>query len=66
MKQPAPPGALALRWVALCLRRRPGPLRPQISAALGAHGEPLRWAVTAVRGDHLCLEAVVLIGLPPP
>lgn len=33
----------------LQLERAPGPLRPQIQAALRAHGEPLRWAITAVQ-----------------
>jgi hypothetical protein len=61
----------ALRPLALRIRRRPGPLLPQIRAALAPHGEPLRWAITAVRGDELSLEAVVLLsepgaGCPPP
>jgi hypothetical protein len=34
--------------VLLQLERAPGPLRPQIETALRAHGEPLRWAITAV------------------
>jgi hypothetical protein len=32
----------------LDLERRPGPLRPQVLAALAAHGRPLRWAITGV------------------
>jgi hypothetical protein len=35
--------------VLLQLERAPGPLLPQIQAALRAHGEPLRWAITAVQ-----------------
>jgi len=45
----------------LDLERRPGPLRPQVLAALAAHGRPLRWAITAVdprRG--LRLEGVLV------
>jgi hypothetical protein len=57
----------------LQLERRPGPLRPQILAALAAHGRPLRWAITAATADitseappdsvavtRLQIEAVVL------
>ena len=45
----------------LQLERRPGPLRPQIEAALIQHGEPLRWAITAVNSPvQLQIEAVVL------
>lgn len=55
-----PLGTAALRPLVLRIHRAPGPLRPQIQAALAAHGEPLRWAITAVQGDELCLEAVVL------
>ncbi len=40
--------AIGLRPVLLQLERAPGPLRPQIETALRAHGEPLRWAITAV------------------
>lgn len=39
---------MILEPVVLQLQRRPGPLLPQIQAALAAHGEPLRWAITAV------------------
>ncbi|MEB3210815.1 MAG: hypothetical protein VKL39_05650 [Leptolyngbyaceae bacterium] len=38
------------------------PLRERIEAALKAHGEPLRWAITAVDLDKqsLRVEAVVI------
>jgi hypothetical protein len=49
----------------LQLERQPGSLREQVEAAVGAHGTPLRWAITAV--EHrpeqpplLQIEAVVL------
>ena len=50
------------------LERRPGPLRPQVLAALAAHGRPLRWAITAADPaadpstdpQRLQVEAVVL------
>lgn len=29
----------------------PGPLRPQVLAALAAHGDALRWAITAVEAS---------------
>lgn len=58
---------LRLNPLELRLQRRPGPLLPQIEAALAAHGRVLRWAVTAVepRIDQsepveLLIEAVVL------
>ena len=51
--------------VLLQLERQPGSLREQVEAAVGAHGTPLRWAITAV--EHrpeqpplLQIEAVVL------
>jgi len=51
--------------VLLQLERQPGALREQVEAAVGAHGTPLRWAITAV--EHrpeqpplLQIEAVVL------
>jgi hypothetical protein len=56
---------LALRSLTLRVRRLPGPLLPQIRAALAPHGEPLRWAITAVQGEELCLESVVLSSAPP-
>jgi len=61
-----PSGAGVLRPVVLCFQRAPGPLLPQIQGALAAHGEPLRWAISGVRGDELCLEAVVLTSTPAP
>jgi hypothetical protein len=49
----------------LQLERQPGSLREQVEAAVGAHGTPLRWAISAV--EHrpeqpplLQIEAVVL------
>ena len=55
---------MRLTPLALRLMRRPGPLLPQIEAALQVHGRPLRWAITAVQpgdqGDELLLEAVML------
>jgi hypothetical protein len=50
----------------LWLRPGPGPLRPQLRAALAAAGaEPLRWAITAVDPQRgLRVEAVVLEGAP--
>ena len=44
----------------LRLPRRPGPLRPQVEAALAAHGRPLRWAITAAGADQVRIEAVVI------
>ena len=45
----------------LQLERQPGPLRAQIEAALAGHGQPLRWAITAVpQPGQLQIEAVVL------
>ena len=41
-------GEPQLRSLSLTLRRRPGPLRPQVIAALGRHGRPVRWAITAI------------------
>jgi len=57
--------ALALSPVLLQLERGPGPLRPQIEAAVRAHGAPLRWAITAVQPRPaapalLQIEAIVL------
>lgn len=50
-----------LRPVLLQLERQPGPLRAQIEAALAGHGQPLRWAITAVpQPGQLQIEAVVL------
>jgi hypothetical protein len=49
-----------VRPLALQLTRQPGPLRRQIEAALAQYGRPLRWAITAVAGDQLQIEAVVI------
>ena len=58
-----------LQPVTLRLQRAPGPLTPQIERALAIHGDPLRWAITAVEpgegqllltGSVLLIEAVVL------
>lgn len=61
-----PLAGLRLQAHTLQLHSQPGPLLPQIEAALEAHGRPLRWAVTAVeRGDsgdrRLQIEAVLLV-----
>ncbi len=58
---------LQLLPLLLQLERQPGSLREQVQAALGAHGTPLRWAITAVqhRAEQpplLQIEAVVLSG----
>jgi hypothetical protein len=55
-----------LKPLALRLRRGDGPLSPQILQALNAHGRPLRWAITAVQGDELAVEAVVVCTSPQP
>ncbi len=54
----------------LQLERQPGSLREQVQAAVGAHGTPLRWAITAI--EHrpeqpplLQIEAVVLSDASP-
>ncbi len=39
---------MRLEPLELWLEPVPGPLRPQILAALCQHGQPLRWAITAV------------------
>ena len=44
----------------LTLQRQPGPLLPQIEAALARHGQPLRWAITAVE-----LAAAGSVGAAP-
>ena len=49
----------------LQLERQPGSLLEQVEAAVGAHGTPLRWAITAVehcpeRPPLLQIEAVLL------
>jgi hypothetical protein len=35
-------------------------LQQSILAKLEAQGQPLRWAITAVVGERVCIEAVVL------
>ena len=62
--------AATLQPVCLRVSRAAGPLLPQIEAALALHGQPLRWAITAVEppddpsaglaGSLLTIEAVVL------
>lgn len=63
---------MRLQRLDLWLDAAAGPLRPQVLAALAAHGEPLRWAITAVEPTgalpveghrRLRLEAVVLCRL---
>lgn len=53
-----------LQPVTLQLSRAPGPLLAQVEAALAGHGQPLRWAITAVEPGEwapvLTVEAVVL------
>jgi hypothetical protein len=36
-------------------------LQRSILAQLEAQGQPLRWAITAVEGDRVSVEAVVLV-----
>ena len=54
-----------LRPVLLQVERRPGSVRAQVESALLRHGQPLRWAITAVdqtaEGRSLLqIEAVVI------
>jgi hypothetical protein len=61
------PGGLSLEPLELWLRPEPGSLLLQVRAALLAHGQALRWAITAadpVRG--LRIEAVVVAGTAGP
>ena len=58
--------AFELQPLLLQLERGPGPLTPQVLAALAAHGRPLRWAITAAEprpqgGARLQIEAVMLM-----
>jgi hypothetical protein len=46
-------GPVRLEPLELWIERQPGPLRPQVLAALRQHGEPLRWAITAVGSPPL-------------
>jgi len=52
----------AMKLVALELRltRKPGSLLSQVEVALADQGRPLRWAITAVSGEELQIEAVVV------
>ena len=59
-----------LRPVLLQLERRPGSLRAQVESALLHHGQPLRWAITAVDQSAggrslLQIEAVVIGAIDP-
>ena len=54
-----------LRPLLLELRADPGPLLPQIRAALAAEGRALRWAITGAESEangqrRLRIEAVLL------
>jgi len=54
----------------LQLELQPGSLREQVQAAVGAHGTPLRWAITAVehrpeQPPMLQIEAVLLSDASP-
>jgi hypothetical protein len=50
-----------LKPLTLRLVRRPGSLRAQVLEALAEHGQPLRWAITAVAANgELQIEAVLL------
>ncbi|MCP9916859.1 hypothetical protein [Cyanobium sp. ATX 6F1] len=56
---------MTLESLELWFELAPGLLRPQVLAALAPHGEPLRWALTAVEVEvdgarRARLEAVVL------
>lgn len=55
---------MKLHPLTLDLERQPGPLRAQVEAALGAHGRPLRWAITAASAERLQVEAVVIAPEP--
>ena len=59
-----------LRPVLLQMERRPGSVRAQVESALLRHGQPLRWAITAVdqsaEGRSLLqIEAVVIGAIDP-
>jgi len=66
--KPFAPGRMKLQRLDLWLETAPGPLLPQLLAALGEKGEPLRWAITAAEpaadGEpgwrRLRIEAVLL------
>ncbi|URR34502.1 hypothetical protein NBE99_07555 [Thermosynechococcus sp. HN-54] len=44
----------------------PQPLHDSIEQALQDHGQPLRWAITALTPTELTVEAVVLKTSPSP
>lgn len=54
---------MRLEPLELWLEPEPGPLRPQILAALRPYGEPLRWAITAVESSS---SATLAIDGPDP
>ena len=59
-----------LRPVLLQVERRPGSVRAQVESALLRHGQPLRWAITAVDQSaegrsFLQIEAVVIGAIDP-
>ena len=51
-------GPVRLEPLELWIERQPGPLRPQVLAALRQHGEPLRWAITAVAAQPVAGAAI--------
>lgn len=55
--------SLRLEPLELTFRPAPGPLLPQIRAALAAEGEPLRWAITAVErhGETALLRVEAMV-----
>ncbi len=59
-----------LRPVLLQMEPRPGSLRAQVETALLCHGQPLRWAITAVdqsaEGRSLLQVEAVVIGAIDP
>jgi hypothetical protein len=50
--------SVRLEPLELWLEPVPGPLRPQILAALRPYGEPLRWAITAVEPNSSATLAI--------
>ena len=57
---------MRLEPLELWLEPVPGPLRPQILAALRPYGEPLRWAITAVESSSSATPAIDGCQEPPP
>ena len=49
---------MSLKSLELELDLAPGAIRPQVLRALRVHGEPLRWAVTAV--DPVLISGLTL------